>query len=84
MADEDKPADQPCTITAPDGTHYDLNQLSTGKGDYEAAVGDAAAEGVSYQLNVCRAVVSEPWNVEDASKVGGFIKGRGHGDFSIG
>lgn len=82
MADDKK--DEACTVTLPDGTFYDLNQLSTPKADYEADVGDAAAESVSYKLNVCRAVVSESWDIEDAEKVGGFIHGRGHGDFSMG
>ncbi|CAK9785766.1 mannose 6-phosphate receptor domain-containing protein [Cutaneotrichosporon oleaginosum] len=82
MAD-DKPADKSCTITLEDGTFYDLNQLSTAKADYEADAGDGQGELV-YKLNVCRGVVSEPWNVEDAPNVGGFINGRGHGDFSLG
>lgn len=83
MADDDK-GDKPCTITLADGTFYDLNQLSTPKADYEADVGDAATEGVTFKLNVCRAVVSETWNLDDAGTVGGFINGRGHGDFSVG
>jgi cation-dependent mannose-6-phosphate receptor len=82
MAD-DKPADKPCTITLEDGTFYDLNQLSTPKADYEADAGDAQGNLV-YKLNVCRGVVSEPWNIDDASTVGGFINGRGHSDFSLG
>ncbi|BEI97628.1 hypothetical protein CcaverHIS631_0212170 [Cutaneotrichosporon cavernicola] len=82
MAD-DKPQDKPCTITLEDGTFYDLNSLSTPKADYEADAGDVQGNLV-YKLNVCRAVVSEPWNVDDASTVGGFINGRGQGDFSLG
>lgn len=70
--------DKPCTLTLPDGTHYDLNQLASASTDYIAEVGET-----SYKLNVCRNVVSEVWTKEDADKVAGFVS-RPSGDFSIG
>jgi hypothetical protein len=51
-------SDNPCTLTLPDGTHYDLSPLSSSSADYVSQVGD-----VSYKLNVCRAVVSELWKM---------------------
>ncbi|EIW66804.1 hypothetical protein M231_01432 [Tremella mesenterica] len=68
----------PCTLTLPDGTHYDLSSLSSASNDYEANV-----EGRSYRLNVCRGVVSELWKLENPDRVGGFIH-RLDGDFSLG
>lgn len=70
--------DKPCTLTLPDGMHYDLNSLASGSADYEAQVGET-----SYKLNVCRNVVSEVWTKEDADKVAGFVT-RPSGDFSLG
>lgn len=74
MSDEDKP----CTLTLPDGTHYDLSSLSSASADYVSEIGET-----SYKLNVCRNVVSEVWTKEDADKVAGFIS-RSSGDFSLG
>lgn len=70
--------DKPCTLTLPDGTHYDLTSLSSASADYTAEVGET-----SYKLNVCRNVVSEIWGVDDADRVGGFVN-RPNGDFSLG
>lgn len=70
--------DKPCTLTLPDGTHYDLTSLSSASADYTAEVGET-----SYKLNICRNVVSEIWGVDDADKVGGFVN-RPNGDFSLG
>lgn len=73
-----------CTITLEDGTHYDLNLLSSGKEDYDVDIGNTE-QGASYKLNVCRGVVSELWNIDDPDKVGGYIKREsGRGDFSLG
>lgn len=80
---DDKP-DKPCTLTLADGTHFDLNPLSSAKQDYAA---DAGTNETVYKLNVCRAVVSELWNIDDPGQVGGFVKREGgehHGDFSLG
>ena len=74
MSDDDKP----CTLTLPDGTHYDLNPLASAKSDYVAQVGET-----SYKINVCRNVVSEVWTKEDADKVAAFVS-RPSGDFSMG
>lgn len=71
-------SDNPCTLTLPDGTHYDLFPLSSSSADYVSQVGD-----VSYKLNVCRAVVSELWKIDDPENVGGFVSRTG-GDFSLG
>ncbi|GFZ42625.1 hypothetical protein JCM24511_00342 [Saitozyma sp. JCM 24511] len=71
-------SDNPCTLTLPDGTHYDLSPLSSSSADYVSQVGD-----VSYKLNVCRAVVSELWKIDDPENVGGFVSRTG-GDFSLG
>ena len=70
--------DNPCTITLDDGTHYDLSSLGSASADYETLIG-----GTSYKLNVCRAVVSELWRMDEPEKVGGFIK-KSEGDFSLG
>lgn len=70
--------DKACTLTLPDGTHYDLNPLSSSSADYEAKVGDS-----TYKLNVCRGVVSELWKVDDPDNVAGFVS-RPEGDFSLG
>jgi hypothetical protein len=70
--------DKPCTLTLPDGTHYDLTSLSSASADYTAEVGET-----SYKLNICRNVVSEIWGLDDADKVGGFVN-RPNGDFSLG
>jgi cation-dependent mannose-6-phosphate receptor len=71
-------SNSPCTLTLDDGTHYDLSSLSSAKADYTATVGER-----EFKLNVCRAVVSELWSVDQPELVGGFI-GRQNGDFSIG
>lgn len=68
----------PCTLTLSDGTHYDLSSLGSAKADYTSQVGET-----SYKLNVCRAVVSELWNLEDPDTVGGFVA-RERGEFSLG
>ena len=68
----------PCTLTLGDGTHYDLSSLSSASSDYVTKVGER-----EFKLNVCRAVVSELWNVDEPDKVGGFV-GRDKGDFSLG
>ena len=68
----------PCTLTLPDGTHYDLSSLASAKEDYEVE-----AYGTSYKLNVCRSVVSELWKVDDPDSVGGFAHTE-KGDFSLG
>jgi cation-dependent mannose-6-phosphate receptor len=68
----------PCTLTLADGTHYDLSSLASAKEDYVTTVGER-----TYKLNVCRAVVSELWKVDDPSTVGGFTS-REKGDFSLG
>jgi cation-dependent mannose-6-phosphate receptor len=70
--------DKPCTLTLSDGTHYDLNPLSSASADYEATAGTT-----KFKLNVCRAVVSELWKVHDPDNVGGFVN-REEGDFSLG
>lgn len=70
--------DRSCTLTFPDGTHYDLNPLSSASADYEAQVGST-----TYKLNVCRAVVSELWKVDQPDNVAGFVS-RPEGDFSLG
>lgn len=71
--------DKPCTLTLPDGTHYDLSSLSSASADYTAEVGET-----SYKLNVCRSVVSEVWfKGDEAEKVAGFVS-RSSGDFSLG
>ena len=70
--------DKACTLTLPDGTHYDLSSLSSASADYTSQVGET-----SYKLNICRNVVSEIWGVDDADKVGGFVN-RPNGDFSLG
>lgn len=70
--------DKPCTLTLPDGTHYDLNSLASASADYVAEVGET-----SYKLNVCRNVVSEVWMKEGADKVAAFVS-RPDGDFSMG
>lgn len=70
--------DKPCTLTLPDGTHYDLTSLSSAKADYVATVGET-----SYKLNVCRSVVSELWTKKDPEKVAAFVT-RPDGDFSLG
>jgi cation-dependent mannose-6-phosphate receptor len=70
--------DAACTLTLPDGTHYDLSSLSSASADYVSLVGD-----LSYKLNVCRVVVSELWNVDEPESVGGFVSRVG-GDFSLG
>lgn len=77
----DDKTDKDCTITLDDGTHYDLSPLSSAKADYEADTGNVTG---TWKLNVCRAVIDELWNVEDAGEVGGFIRREDHGDFSIG
>lgn len=82
MSDE-KP-DKPCTLTLEDGTHFDLNPLSSAKQDYVANSGN---NDTIYKLNVCRSVVDELWNIDDPDKVGGVVKRKGgehHGDFSLG
>lgn len=71
-------SDSPCTLTLADGTHYDLSSLSSASQDYTAKVGER-----EFKLNVCRAVVSELWKVDEPDKVGGSV-GRQDGDFSIG
>ncbi len=76
MSDEN--VDKACTLTLADGTHYDLNPLSSAKGDYETIVNEA-----KYKLNVCRSVVSELWKVDDPDNVAGFVN-REEGDFSLG
>jgi hypothetical protein len=78
MTDEHKP----CTYTLEDGTHYDLNGLSSGSKDYDAQSG--GSEPV-YRLNVCRNVLTELSHVENAAKVGAFFeRADGKGHFSIG
>ena len=72
-------SDKPCTLTLPDGTHYDLSPLRSAKADYTANVSDTI-----YKLNVCRGVVSELWQLDDPDDVGGFISRPGRGDFSLG
>lgn len=85
--DTDKPIDKPCTLTLPDGTHFDLNPLSSAKQDYRA---NAGSNETVYKLNVCRSVVSELWNIDEPGKVGGFVERGGGGederraDFSLG
>ncbi|ODN80657.1 hypothetical protein L202_02836 [Cryptococcus amylolentus CBS 6039] len=71
-------SDNPCTLTLEDGTHYDLNQLSSSKADYTAQVGD-----ISYYLNVCKSVVGELYKIDNPDEVGGFVR-RPDGDFSLG
>ena len=70
--------DKPCTLTLPDGTHYDLTSLASARTDYETKIGET-----SYKLNVCRGVVSELWHLDNPETVGGFISREG-GDFSLG
>lgn len=71
--------DKPCTLTLPDGTHYDLSPLKSAKSDYIANV-----SSTSYKLNVCRGVVSELWHLDNPDDVGGFVSRPGVGDFSLG
>lgn len=83
MSDSEK-ADKPCQLTLEDGTHFDLNLLSSAKQDYEASAGN---NDTIFKLNVCRPVVSELWKIDDPGNVGGFLKREGgehHGDFSLG
>lgn len=70
-----------CTVALEDGTLYDLSPLSSAKADYEVDIGNRTG---TWKLNVCRAVVDELWNVDDAGEVGGFIRREDHGDFSLG
>ena len=77
MSSEGK-EDKPCTLTLADGTHYDLNPLSSASTDYEAKVGDS-----NFKLNVCRSVVSELWKIDDPDNVAAFVN-RQEGDFSLG
>ncbi|TXT10920.1 hypothetical protein VHUM_01671 [Vanrija humicola] len=69
--------DKACTITLEDGTHYDLSSLASASSDYTA---DAGADKNEYKLNVCRAVVSELWGIEETDKVAGVIKRPSEGD----
>ncbi len=71
-------SDRPCTLTLPDGKHYDLSSLGSANADYTAEVGET-----SYKLNVCRGVVSELWHLDHPEDIGGFIS-RPDGDFSLG
>ncbi|KAI5454738.1 hypothetical protein NCC49_003624 [Naganishia albida] len=68
----------PCTLTLPDGSHYDLSSLSNAKKDYSVKVGD-----LDYNLNVCRDVVHELWNVGEVESVGAVVT-HSKGDFSLG
>jgi cation-dependent mannose-6-phosphate receptor len=68
----------PCTLTLHDGTHYDLSSLSSAASDYTATVGER-----EYNMNVCRKVVGELYNVDDPELVGAFTS-KDRGDFSLG
>lgn len=68
----------PCTLTLPDGTHYDLSSLSNAKKDYSLTV-----DGLDYNLNVCRDVIHELWNVGEQEHVGAVVT-HSKGDFSMG
>ncbi|EJC98619.1 mannose 6-phosphate receptor domain-containing protein [Fomitiporia mediterranea MF3/22] len=70
---------KPCTAQAC-GRQYDLNPLSASS-DYIFE----SHSGRNFTLNVCRSVVSDPWNprVDSPQDIGGFVRAA-HGDFSIG
>jgi cation-dependent mannose-6-phosphate receptor len=67
-----------CTITLEDGTHYDLSSLASAKADYQTTGGNS-----TFNLNVCRGVVGEVWNVDNPETVGGYFN-KEAGDFSLG